>query len=329
MASLGKKGKTSFSRGYCGYHTTWEGNKIYLRSKLEFLYATWLDFNKIKYKVEVCFYEVENRNYKPDFFLYNQNNELIKIVEIKGKKAEKESYLKQFFYFFENILKVSYEVFYLKELNNLVKNIPDIKNKTENWINYCVKNENILDMRGKNNPRYGSHGTLEGNKKISETNKKIKSNPEWKKKFSEQQKEYFKTEAGKIAIEKRRKKMLENGVKIREKTKLKKQKICPICNSVFYASKKTCSVKCSYKLISLNSNPPNWTKEQIKARYQTKLKNVCNKIILELNLSLKDFFKDPDKFIKKAKESNIIYNKLGISLKTLNKYEVKEILWEN
>lgn len=329
MSSLGKKGKTSYSRGYCGYHNSWDGNKVFLRSRLEFLYATWLDFNQIKYKVENCFYEIKGRNYKPDFFIYDKNNKLLKIVETKGAKEEKEYYSNNFSYFFENILKVSYEVLYNKELYDLVKNIPDIKNKIEDWISYCIKNENIVNMRGKNNPRYGSHGTLKSNKKISESNKKTKSKLEWKEKFSNSQKEFFKTEKGKEAIEKRRKKMLKNGIKIREITALRRQKSCPICNSIFYTCKKTCSEECANKLKSLHANPPKWTKEQIKIRYQNKLKNICNKIMKEFNLSLESFFKDPNKYIIEAKQQNIIYNKLGISLKVLNKYEVKEILWED
>ncbi len=329
MSSLGKKGKRRFSRGYCGYHITWEGNKVYLRSRLEFLYATWLDYKKVRYKVEVCFYEIDGRNYKPDFFIYNSFGALLRIIEIKGGKDEKQEYLNMFCSFFKNILEISYEVFDSSDLYKLTKEIPEIKQKTENWISYCVENENTFDMRGKNNPRYGSHGTLEGNKKISESNKKTKSDPLWRKEQSIKKKAFFKTEAGRQAIEKRRKKMLENGIIIRERNRIEREKSCPICGTTFDTYNKTCSSDCSNKLKSVNANHPEYTNEQIKSRMRTKLKNICNKIMKEYKLSIAEFFNDPDSFFKKAKQEGIIYNKMGISLNALNKYDVKESLWEN
>lgn len=89
------------------------------------------------------------------------------------------------------------------------------------------------------------------------------------------------------------------------------------------------SLECSNKLKSINANPPKYTDEQIEDRMQTRFKNICNKIMKEFKLSVNEFFNDPDRFFKKAKRERIIYNKMGISLNTLNKYNVKEFLWEN
>lgn len=80
----------SSSRGIQGYYYNRSMDKyVWLRSSWEYIYAEWLDRNKIVWDVEVKVYKLENgKTYKPDFFIYEDNN-LTKIVEIKGHWKDK------------------------------------------------------------------------------------------------------------------------------------------------------------------------------------------------------------------------------------------------
>ena len=73
------------SRGIQGYYTNKLGKKIWLRSTWEYIYAKWLDKNNILWKIEEKSYKLKNgENYRPDFFIYNNNDILQYIVEVKG-----------------------------------------------------------------------------------------------------------------------------------------------------------------------------------------------------------------------------------------------------
>jgi hypothetical protein len=88
MGGLVKRGGSlSISRGYANWHTTWRGSKVFLRSKLEFIFASKLDSERVKYDTEVSVYEINGRSYKPDFFIFD-DAELKSIVEIKSSKRE-------------------------------------------------------------------------------------------------------------------------------------------------------------------------------------------------------------------------------------------------
>jgi hypothetical protein len=58
---------------------------VWLRSSWEYGYAKFLNENKIEWDVEVNSYLLhDGRYYRPDFFIY-ENNNLLKVVEIKSK----------------------------------------------------------------------------------------------------------------------------------------------------------------------------------------------------------------------------------------------------
>lgn len=79
-------------RGVQGYYFNNSYNKfVWLRSTYEFIYAKWLDNQKIKWDVEVTTYKLKNNViYRPDFFIYDKDNTLAKIIEIKGFWRDKE-----------------------------------------------------------------------------------------------------------------------------------------------------------------------------------------------------------------------------------------------
>lgn len=70
----------------CGWHETWYGKKVFLRSSYEFDYASKLDDNKIKYDVEcfrIKYFDTISKRYRiaiPDFYLNDTNT----LVEIKS-----------------------------------------------------------------------------------------------------------------------------------------------------------------------------------------------------------------------------------------------------
>lgn len=82
-------------RGYSGFY-----NNIYLRSSLEFAFAYYLDYKNIKWKYEEFTYKLKDRQYKPDFFIYDNNDNLIEIIEIKGKENKIDGLKK-----FKNLIK--------------------------------------------------------------------------------------------------------------------------------------------------------------------------------------------------------------------------------
>lgn len=85
---LGKLGKQiiNYQQYKCGWHTTWNGKEVYLRSSYELDYARELDEQKIDYEVEyfkIKYWNNEKQEYCcsiPDFYIPSTNT----IVEIKS-----------------------------------------------------------------------------------------------------------------------------------------------------------------------------------------------------------------------------------------------------
>lgn len=72
-------------RGIGGYYKTKKGNYVYFRSTWEYIYGKWLDNQNLNWGIEDKQFKLKDgTNYLPDFFIYDKNNNLIKIVEIKG-----------------------------------------------------------------------------------------------------------------------------------------------------------------------------------------------------------------------------------------------------
>lgn len=93
--SEGKTGWASLSlprqsentrRGVQGYYFNKSKNKyVWLRSSWEYIYAKFLDKINANWDVEVDVYKLsDNTSYRPDFYIYDENWNLKKIVEIKG-----------------------------------------------------------------------------------------------------------------------------------------------------------------------------------------------------------------------------------------------------
>jgi endogenous inhibitor of DNA gyrase (YacG/DUF329 family) len=150
-------------KGYNGYY-----KGIYLRSFLEFSYAYYLDQKKTKWKYEVEIFELKNVRYKPDFFIYNENGELTKIVEVKGEGnlktgLEKVNAFKEFY------PKIEIEILTYKDLVKLYQSEMPIRlNRAKKiWLTE-YKAEMKTEVSGKNNPMYEHNHSEKTKNLISE-----------------------------------------------------------------------------------------------------------------------------------------------------------------
>jgi hypothetical protein len=73
-------------RGIQGYYFNSSTNSyVWLRSSWEYIYAKFLNKISVNWKSEVSVYELSDGTYyRPDFFIYDSNWDLVQIVEIKG-----------------------------------------------------------------------------------------------------------------------------------------------------------------------------------------------------------------------------------------------------
>jgi len=73
-------------RGVQGYYfNKAKHKKVWLRSSYEYIFAKWLDLTLHNWDVECStFILPNNERYKPDFFIFDENNSLKKIIEVKG-----------------------------------------------------------------------------------------------------------------------------------------------------------------------------------------------------------------------------------------------------
>jgi len=133
--------KNSIIRGIQGYYFNVSLNKyVWLRSSWEYIFAKWLDRNNYKWDVEIKTFDISNnKKYRPDFFILDENDNILKIIEVKGywkNKIYKFIELKNLlnksgieFILVEEIKSYSFDGF-KNDLNEWKKcRILDIKNK--------------------------------------------------------------------------------------------------------------------------------------------------------------------------------------------------------
>lgn len=80
-----QKNTHSKIRGLQGYYYNSVLNKyVWLRSTWEYIYAKWLNAHNIKWDVECKTFILSKEAYRPDFFIFDDENNLVSIVEVKG-----------------------------------------------------------------------------------------------------------------------------------------------------------------------------------------------------------------------------------------------------
>ena len=237
-----KKGSGK-TRGYIGYHTTWDGKIVFLRSKVEFIYARMLDIRKIPYKLECCTYEVRGVRYRPDFFIFDSNyNNIIKIVEIKGldDKTTALHYLDTYRDFFTS-LGIEYDAVW--KFQALITKY-DLKQDIQDWIQKSLTTYDFIsDVSGENNPMFGKTHK-ESTVELIRQKALERQTEEYRLRNSKRQKEFYQSEAGlerRFEISKQRKAYAELNNPI-------VNKVCKECSTGFEckqkAKKEFCSGKC-------------------------------------------------------------------------------------
>lgn len=175
----GKQGSDRTSRGYCGWHTTLAGNQVYLRSKLEYIVAKWLDMKNVTYRTESHIYYIDGLSYKPDFFIHNKRGNLVRVIEVKYTNDEKIEYLTKYKSFF-NSIGISYVVLSKKQIDKIEKKYKSIKHDADVW---CIESASIIhDMRGEKNPHYGLVHSDNTKKIIGDSTKRRFETVDFKKK---------------------------------------------------------------------------------------------------------------------------------------------------
>jgi len=240
-----KKG-TGKNRGYIGYRITWDGKKVFLRSKAEFIYACVLDIERIPYMLECSTYEINGVRYKPDFFIFDDTYSTIKkIVEIKGLDDKKTAlqYIDKFKQYF-NKLGIEYDTIW--KYRALITKY-NLDSKIDKWVNKSIElYDHISDVSGENNPMYGKKHKPETIELIRKKAKKRQTD-EYRRKNSEAQKRFWETERGKQRKNEISQKRKEHAKKINPII----ERICFGCSTKFKVKLKTkkefCSGQCKRK----------------------------------------------------------------------------------
>lgn len=208
---------SKFVYSYCGYY-----NELYLRSSYEYVFCKILEKQNIIFKMEEERYLLPNgKYYIPDFFIYDNNNKLIKIVEIKGeaKSLAKKGY--ENIEMLKKLVNVECEIYFLNDLLKFEKELKlDIYKLIEEWKINNNSNDRLIKS-----------------KKVKEaiglTTKKRMDNPEWKKYWKNKIKESSKNWSFKLKGER-----IERTIKH-----------CPVCSKEFKIipskNKTCCSRACS------------------------------------------------------------------------------------
>ena len=156
------------NRGYAGFY---RGH--YLRSSYEYAYAKYLDFHSIPWTYEDKTFDIGYKIYKPDFFFYDQNGNLEKIVEIKSRNKEAIAEARKALIIIKDRYNVDCELVSYEELLKLYVALPfSLTSIITEWIE--SKNTTIHKATfGELNGHYNLKHTENAKKKIGEHTKRL------------------------------------------------------------------------------------------------------------------------------------------------------------
>jgi hypothetical protein len=117
-----------------GWYIKKNGEKVWLRSSLEYIYAKWLDKTDCDWITEERTLKWNDETYRPDFFVY-KDGKLMEIVEVKGN-------------YFDNVDKRSKKAILIAKNNNIpLKLVMDIKPYIEEESNYTKELQKWKDLQ--------------------------------------------------------------------------------------------------------------------------------------------------------------------------------------
>lgn len=140
--NLRRKNKTDITRGIQGYiYNEYKKEYSWIRSSYEYIFAKWLNRTKQNWSNEDKIFVLEDgRRYLPDFFIYDENDNLIKIVEIKGywdRNSDKAAILNQ--------ILVDIDVVVIDDISQYIPEKSSFGKEKSNW-----KLERKINKDGKN-----------------------------------------------------------------------------------------------------------------------------------------------------------------------------------
>lgn len=156
------------NRGYAGFYKGY-----YLRSSYEYAYAKFLDYYSIKWKYEVETFDIGYRLYKPDFFIYNQNGKIEKIVEIKSRDKNAKINATKALNEMKKLFSLNCELVSYEELLVLYKSLPfSLTSTITEWLN---SNHTTINKAafGKLNAHYNLRHSDDTKKRIGEHTKSL------------------------------------------------------------------------------------------------------------------------------------------------------------
>lgn len=309
-----KKGGYRGGRGYCGYFTTCNNDVIFLRSLKEFIFASFLNKEKINYKYEVNVFNINGHGYKPDFFIYDNNKNLIKIIEIKESKDLANKYLSMYSEYF-NSIGIKYEAYH--NLNPYKKLIS--KDEIQSWIDSYIDKYDYINQRGTNNPMSGMSHSDETKEKIGKKTRERMQDDKFKQKLSDSHQKFWNSADG-DDLRKKLATLRTNEAKIKNPIITVN---CDYCGKQYERKlkaryhKNTCSLSCANKLY--NKTTTKIHTYNGKLGYQTKL------IKYGKLVPVKDFIKNPstwdDNILNyKKNNSNLIPVTFSMTKNTIEKY---------
>lgn len=136
-----RKIKSSNKKGIQGFYFNKSLQKnVWLRSSYEFIFSEWLDHNDYIWDIEVKTFNIGDELYRPDFFIFDDNMKLKKIIEVKGywdNRSYKVNELKK--------ILPDIEIIFIGINNNLIQNyiIEDnkkYKDKLKQWKQIRIMN---------------------------------------------------------------------------------------------------------------------------------------------------------------------------------------------
>ena len=324
-----KKGNSK-SRGYCGWHNTWDGKSVYLRSLREYFIACWLDGTKKYYKTECKTYEINRVKYKPDFFIFEDNayNKIVKIIEAKydGQYEIYDYYIDNFQNHFETN-DIEYEVI-IKYTKNILQHCS--QEMKEAWIEKCKNNSNSSSVLGELNPMYGKKQSEETKRKIGEKAKARFEEPEYRENIRMRNIEFYNSPEGLL----RRKQISEQRKKEAKQRRLEYESLPDIITYCKNCGKELVSKEGIEFCLANGSNNPCQKQYTLKnmdrgkkdkfGMQQKKYSTYIDKVATHFNIPVNTLIDNLDEYIYNAKREGIIPKNLGFSRKTLIKYNLIE-----
>ncbi len=242
----------------------------------------------------------------------NQQEKIIRIIEIKDVKPKENSKYYMFKEYF-NKLNIQYDIFYSNE--KLLNSNEDIKKQLNEWIE---ENKQQKSMSGEQNPMWGIKQTEVTKKLISLKATERMKNDEYRQQIANKNKLAWKnpdTHSKYIEAFK------ERGEKVHQQHLIIRN--CVVCGKEISCipsdTKKCCSNECVI-IYSNQQRSKTYTPEKYKIsaikNMQVRLINYGIKIIEKYKIDYNDIFS----YIKLAKSEGVIPLNFGISEKTVIKY---------